>query len=161
MSKNWFESDKLYNRSGQHERKSISISQKKENDFGEAACIPSNLYPSWLINRAVQAMRQTRLQMFKRERTWSQILSFDKLSQTKTGNGLCSTGLSSTSHRIPGKFSKSEKNTGRDLYDKPGTSTEKRKTLSLEEKHDRYNRKLNTRDLFRYRFSWYFSSQYG
>lgn len=161
MRKNWVKSDKSNNMSGNHERKSISIPQKKEKDFGEAASIISNVYPSRLTNRTIQTVRQTRLQMLKRERAWSQILSFDELSQTKAGNGLCSTGLSFPGNRISWKFPKSKKNTRGNLHDKPGTSKEKRKTLNLKEKHGRYNRKFNTGDSLRHRFSGYYSSQYG
>ncbi len=161
MKKNKAYSDESYNLQGAYERKNSGVFEKKENDFIETFTFADDIHSAWIDDRTIQKMRETELQMRKREGAWAKVLSLHKLSQKQTTNGLCSFNLPPTGVRIFGKLSESQTDSGRNLYDKPRASSEKRETLKLGKKHGRSSCFITTGYYIRHRFSWYFSSQYG
>src|SRR5436305_12923845 len=60
--------------------------------------------PPWFPHRALQALRQARMQMRPRPRSWPQILSVGELSRPASANGLCPAGVLRAGERVAGQF---------------------------------------------------------
>ena len=83
-----------------------------------------------LAHRALQALRQTWLQMCRRPRSWSQVLSVRELSRAPAANGLRAAGALRAGQHLTGGLSARARDPGRDLRDQPGALTSSRDTLS-------------------------------
>ena len=69
----------------------------------------------WVPHRALQALRQARLQMRARPRSWPQVLSLPQSLSTAAANGLHSPGLLPPDQTISGQLSATPGALGRDL----------------------------------------------
>ncbi len=156
-----FKSDKLNNRSGKYERENIKLFKKEKNDFNQPVTFVSSINTTGIDCGTIQTMWKAKLQVCKWEGAWTKVLFINELSQKPTTNGLCSFSIPRSGGRLFGEFSRSETDTGRDLHDKSRTSSEKRETLILKEKHGWSLSIITAKDYFRYRFSRYYRRQYG
>jgi hypothetical protein len=85
--------------------------------------------PAGLAHRALQALRQTWLQVRRRPRPWPQVLSVRELSRAPTANGLRASGRLRRRHRTPGELSPGPRDHRGDLRDQPRTLTPPRSAL--------------------------------
>jgi len=81
-----------------------------------------------LAHRALQALRQTWLQMRRWTRSWAQV-PVGELSRAPASNGLCATGRSRRRRRTSGELSPCPRDHRRDLRDQPRTVTPPRGAL--------------------------------
>ena len=86
-------------------------------------------HPAWLPYRALQALRKAGMQMRRRPRSRSQVLSFCQLSGLTAANGLRTAGVLRTNGRAPCQLSPSPRDLRRDLRDQPRTAAPPRGTL--------------------------------
>ena len=82
-----------------------------------------------LAHRALQALRQTWLQMCRRSRPWSQVLPVGELSRPPATNGLRAARRLRRRHRAPGELSPGSRDHRGDLRDQPRTTAPPRGDL--------------------------------
>ena len=101
-------SDQFIKWSDTYETKIYSyLATKKKYSFTEPPSPGS--YFAWVFDRALQALRQTWMQMCQWPGPWSKILSFGKQARHQTTNGLRSARFKTKGRRILGKLSKDKK----------------------------------------------------
>src|ERR1700685_4433898 len=88
-----------------------------------APIAPTQSYPSGFPHRALQTLRQARLQMRRRPRSWPQVLSVDELSRPAPANGLRPAGVLRAGERVPGQLPPCSPGLGGDLRDQPRAPT--------------------------------------
>jgi hypothetical protein len=81
--------------------------------------------------QAVFPMWKTWMQMYKRFRSWSQILSIGKLPWPQAGTTLCSSKLSEFNRTTPGKLSGFERYYRRNKQYQPGNITQERRVINI------------------------------
>src|ERR1700709_583536 len=82
-----------------------------------------------LAHRALQALRQTGLQVRRWARSWPQVLSVRELSRAPTANGLRASGRLRRRHPTFGELPQGPRDHRRDLRDQPRTITPPRGAL--------------------------------
>jgi hypothetical protein len=148
MIKEIIKSDQFNKWSDFYEKLYYPIFKKTSKDTYSKNSYISTKYFKRVINRKIQTLRQTRLQMRSNCWTWPKVLPINFIPQKKTGTRLCSPANTRTSKRIPGK---SQKNTGsarRNLQYKQRIIKKKRKILIIA-----YELRLQ-------KYDWRFSCQY-
>jgi hypothetical protein len=100
-----------------------------------APIAPAQSGPPWVPYRALQTLWQARMQMRRRPRSWSQILSFGELSRPAPANGLCPARVLRAGERVPGQLPPRPPGPGGDLRDQPRAPTPSRE--ALEDRHER------------------------
>jgi len=91
--------------------------------------------PAWLPHRALQTLRQARLQMRPRPRSWPQVLSVGKLSRPASANGLRPARVLRAGERVPGQLPPRSPDLGGDLRDQPRAPAPPRG--ALKHRHER------------------------
>jgi len=127
-------SDQLYIWSDEYTKRIRSRTAKAP----QRSCAPtasSEIDPARLPNRALQALRQARMQMRRRPRTWSQVLSFGELFGAAPANGLRTTRCLRTNSGVSGQLSPEPRDFGDDLRDQPRVAAPSRG--ALERRHER------------------------
>jgi hypothetical protein len=94
-----------------------------------APAAAARCHPAWLSYRALQTLRQARMQVCRRPRSWSQVLSFGELPGPAAANGLRATGALRADLRVPGQLPASSRAFRTDLRDQPRTVTPSRGAL--------------------------------
>src|ERR1051326_5610785 len=113
-------SDQLYTWSDENRKRTCCQPEKAP----PRACAPDAAAqgsPPRLAYRALQALRQARVQVRRRPRPWPQVLSFGEPLGLTAADGLCAAGISRPSRRIYGQLSPSPRNLGSDLRDQRRT----------------------------------------
>ena len=100
-----------------------------------APIAPAQSGPPWFPYRALQTLWQARLQMRRRPRSWSQVLSVGKLSRPAPANGLRSARVLRAGERVPGQLPPRPPGLGGDLRDQPRAPTPSRE--ALRDRHER------------------------
>ena len=91
--------------------------------------------PAWLPHRTLQTLRQARMQMRSRPRSWPQILSVGELSRPAPANGLRPARVSRAGERVPGQLPPRPPGLGGGLRDQPRAPTPSRE--ALKDRHER------------------------
>ena len=91
--------------------------------------------PPWLPHRALQTLWQARLQVRRRPRSWSQILSVGELSRPAPANGLCPARVLRAGERVAGQLPPRSPDPGGDLRDQPRAPATSRE--ALRDRHER------------------------
>src|SRR5215469_9243789 len=86
--------------------------------------------PSRLSHRALQTMRQARMQVRRRPGSWAQVLFVGQLSRLAAANGLCAAGVVHSDGRVPGQLPSSARDPRSDLRDQPRTAASPRGALT-------------------------------
>src|SRR6516165_6050387 len=115
------QSDQLYTGSDKSTERAAGR-LAKTSQGSSAPIAPAPIHPAWLLDRALQAMRQARMQMRRRTRPWPQVLSVRKLPGLAAANGLRATRGLHTNRGVPGQLSPSPRNLRADLRDQPRTA---------------------------------------
>ena len=91
--------------------------------------------PAWLPHRALQTLRQARLQMRPRPRSWPQVLPVGELSRPASANGLCPARVLRAGERVPRQLPPRSPDLGGDLRDQPRAPATSRE--ALRNRHER------------------------
>ena len=119
------QSDQLYTWSDEN-TKTIDRWLAKTPSSAAAPTAAAQCHPPWLPHRALQTLWQTGMQVCRRPRSWSQILSVGKLPGPAAANGLCAARVLTSRQRVAGQLSASPPAFRRDLRDQPRTPAPKR-----------------------------------
>jgi hypothetical protein len=135
-------SDQLYNWSDEYsQRDCLRPSQTTQRSCAPSA--PTAIDPARFPHRAIQAVRQTGVQMRRGSGTWSQVLPLGKLSRPAAADGLRAAGERRAGRGVSGQFSAGTRDPGADLRDQPRTATPPRGALRW--RHERIaDRQLST-----------------
>ena len=125
MNRDNVKSDQLYTWSDRHERENSFISSKKTKKTPEKAA--SSRYNSQgILNRTLQTLRQTWLQMCPWPRARSEVLPLSQPLWKQAYNGLRPPGSPGGGQPLPRQFSQNSRDSGRSLLNQSGTSTPQR-----------------------------------
>ena len=100
-----------------------------------APIAPAQSGPPWFPHRALQTLWQARMQVRRRPRSWSQVLSVGKLSRPAPANGLRPARVLRAGERVPGQLPPRPPDPGGDLRDQPRAPTPSRE--ALRDRHER------------------------
>ena len=92
-------------------------------------------HPAWLSHRALQTLRQARMQVCRWPWSWSKVLSFGELPGPAAANGLCAAGVLRADYRVAGQLSASSRALRTDLRDQSRTLTSPRGALNNPYEH--------------------------
>ena len=126
---NGVRSDQWYTWSDEHRNGTCCCTSQTPQCPCASAAAPS-IYPAWLSNRAIQAMRQTGMQMCRWSRAWAQVLSVGELSGHASTDGLRAPGGSWTGFGVSCQLSADARDSGRDLRDQPRVAAPPRGALT-------------------------------
>src|ERR1700757_3429128 len=128
------DSDQLYTWSDEStERATGRLAKTPQGSSAPTA--PAPIHPAWLLDRALQAMRQARMQVRRRTWPWPQVLSVGKLPGLAAANGLRATRGVRANRGVPGQLSPSPRDLRGDLRDQPRTAAPSRS--ALKNRHER------------------------
>src|SRR5579859_4374761 len=116
------QSDQLYTWSDTNEEQRACRHLEKTPSSPRAPTAPTQGDPTRLADRALQTLWQARVQMRRRSRPWSQVLSVGELPGLAAANGLCAAGISRSDCRIRRQLSPSPQDLRGDLRDQPRTT---------------------------------------
>jgi hypothetical protein len=88
-------------------------------------------YNARLSHQTVFSMWKTWMQMYKRSRSWSQILSIDKLPWPQAGTTLCSPKLPEFNRTTPGQLSGFKRCYRRNKQYQSGNITQERRVINI------------------------------
>lgn len=128
------QSDQCYAWSGEYTKRVRCCPAQTPQRSGApvaAAAIDSARFPY----RAIQAMRQTGMQVRRRSRTWPQVLFVGELSEAAAADGLRTAGGLRPGGGVFGQLSPDPRDSGTDLRDQPRVAAPSRSTLK--ERHER------------------------
>jgi len=94
-----------------------------------APIAPTQSGPSGFPHRALQALRQARLQVRRRPRSWPQVLPVGELSRPASTNGLRPARVLRAGERVPRQLPPHPPGLGGDLRDQPRAPTPSREAL--------------------------------
>lgn len=100
-----------------------------------APAAPAQSCPPWFPHRALQTLRQARMQMRPRPRSWPQVLPVGELPRPAPANGLCPARVLRAGERVPGQLPPRSPDLGGDLRDQPRAPTPSRE--ALKDRHER------------------------
>src|SRR5262245_3485413 len=122
------ESDQLYTWSDENPGPThCHIAETPECSPAPIASAPCD--PPRFSHRALQTLRQARMQMRGRSGPWPQVLFVGQLSRFTAANGLRAAGILRSSGRVPGELPSSPRDPGGDLRDQPRTAAPPRGAL--------------------------------
>lgn len=128
MKKHGLLSDQLYKWSVRNGRSNFFNPQATPTATASQAAA-AGLHPPRLPDRALQALRQSELQVCSGSRPWAQVLSVGELSGPLATNGLCAAGQVRAGQRVGGQLHPGSRDPGGDLRDQPRTPTAARAAL--------------------------------
>ncbi|MEJ2040926.1 MAG: hypothetical protein P8X55_18655 [Desulfosarcinaceae bacterium] len=111
-------SDQSIKWSDKYEKQSDIHSSEKAKGITKKTAASRSCFAGF-FDRALQALWKTWVQMCQYTWSWAQVLFVRQQAQAKTGDGLRSFELSTSSQRIFGKFSPNKNDSGRALRDQP------------------------------------------
>ena len=115
MNKNTIRSDHLYNWSDNEPFRFPCRTDSATSGPAQAAATARTLYSAGFVDRTLQALWQTGLQVCPGSRAWPQVLSIGQPTRRTAPDGLCSGGVLSTGLRVPPQLSASASIAGADL----------------------------------------------
>src|SRR5579864_21298 len=122
------ESDQLYTWSDENPEPTHGrIAETPQCAPAPIASAPSD--PPGFSHRALQTMRQARMQMRRRPGPWPQVLFVGQLLRLAAANGLCAAGGLRSDGRVPGQLPSSARDPRGDLRDQPRTAAPPRGAL--------------------------------
>lgn len=134
MNKNRILSDQLYNWSDDEPFRFASCrADPATSGSGQAAARARTLYSAGFVDRTLQTLWQTGVQVCSGSRARAQILSFGQSARRSTPNGLRAGRVLSTGLRVPPKLSASASTAGADLQPQSRVITAPNKVLSFKQ----------------------------
>lgn len=135
MTRSDIVSDQFYKWSERREAE-INLGVEKAAPSPPPRTAPADRHPPRLPHRALQTLRQTRMQMRQGPRPRSQVLPVRQLSPVAPPNGLCAAGILRSHQEAPGQLSARSRDPGGDLRDQSRTTPPARGALR---NHDERN----------------------
>ena len=123
------QSDQLYTWSDEYTHRTRCCASQTPRRPRASAAAPS-IDPARLSDRAIQAMWQAGMQMRRRSRAWTQVLSVGELSRPAPADGLRASGGLRASFGVPCQLSADARDSGRDLRDQPRVAAPPRGALT-------------------------------
>ena len=133
MTENALISDQFYNWSDNEQFRFHSRTAPATPGFDQAAGAARTLHSPRFLDRTLQTLWQTRLQVRPRPGSWSQILFVDQPARCSPRDGLRPGGLLSTSFLIPPQLSASASAARTDLQPQSRVITAPGEVLTLSE----------------------------
>jgi hypothetical protein len=133
MNKNAIISDQLYNWSENEPFRFPCRADSATPGPGQAAARARTVYSAGFVDRTLQTLWQTRLQVCAGSRTRPQVLSISQPTRRPAPDGLCSGGVLSTGLRVPSQFPPSAPTAGADLQPQSRVVTASDEVLSLKQ----------------------------
>ena len=131
MNKNTIRSDQLYNWSDKEPFRFPCRADPATSGPGQAAATARTLYSARFVDRTLQALWQTGLQVCQGSRARPQVLSIGQPTRRPAPDGLCSAGVLSTGLRVPPQLPASASTAGADLQPQSRVVTAPDEVLSL------------------------------
>jgi hypothetical protein len=123
------ESDQLYKWSDEYRKRAYRCLEKT-SPSAFAPVAPAQVNPARLADRALQALRQARVQMCRGPRPWPQVLSFGEPPGLAATNGLCVAGGARSSCGVRRQLPPSSRGLRSDFRDQPRTPAPPRGALN-------------------------------
>ena len=134
MNKNTIISDQLYNWSDNEPFRFPSCrTDSATSGPGQAVAAPRTVYSAGFVDRTLQTLWQTRLQVRSGSRSRAQVLSIGQPTRRTTPDGLCSGGVLSTGLRVPPQLSASASTAGADLQPQSRVVTAPNEVLNFKQ----------------------------
>ena len=131
MNKNTIGSDQLYNWSDNEPFRFPSCrADSATSGPGQATAPPRTVYSAGFVDRTLQTLWQTGLQVCPGSRARAQVLSLGQPTRCTAPDGLCSGGVLSTGLRVPPQLSASASTAGADLQPQSRAITAPNEVLS-------------------------------
>ena len=130
MNKNTIISDQLYNWSENEPFQFPCRADPATSGPAQASATARTLYSARFIDRTLQTLWQTGLQVCPGPRTRPQVLPIGQPTRRQAPDGLCSGGVLSTGHRVPPQLPASASTAGADLQPQPRVVTAPDEVLS-------------------------------
>ncbi len=118
-------SDQFYNWSDKKNEETLKLCPSQASQGASAPVAASRGDPSRLAYRALQALRQARLQVCRRTRSWSEVLPLGNTTSRPASDGLRSPGLRRGGDRVPGPVPVGPEGSRKDLRDQPRVTASK------------------------------------
>ena len=128
MNEHGLLSDPLYNWSVRNDRSDFFSPQATAQATASQAAA-AGLGPPRLPDRALQALRQSELQVRTGSRPWAQVLPLGELSGPLATDGLRAASRARAGQRMGGQLQAGSRDPGGDLRDQPRTTTAARAAL--------------------------------
>lgn len=144
------ESDQLYKWSDYEKRKCFLFTAEKGKACSTAFEV-RDIYHQRFFNRALQTLRETRMQMCRNPWAWAKVLFINKYACEFAGDGLRTVGVQGEGKEVFKEFPYYTGYFGRDLYDQSGTPPAEGEVLS---------NKYGSPCRIRHFGSWNFSSEH-
>src|SRR6266852_1120848 len=151
------ESDQLYTWSDKNEEERACCHLEKTPSNSHAPVASAQGDPARLTDRALQTLRQARVQMRRRPRPWTQVLPFGELSGLAAADGLCVAGVSRSDRRVRRQLPPGPRDLRSDLRDQPRTAAPPGGALN--DRHERSS--VRPPEANRYWIGWRAPRQYG
>src|SRR5437016_2256408 len=133
MNKNTIISDQLYNWSENEPFRFPCRTAPATPGSCQAAPPARTVYSAGFVDRTLQTLWQTRLQVRPGSRAWPQVLFIGQPTRRTAPDGLCSGGLLSTGLRVPPQLPASAPTAGADLQPQSRVATAPDEVLSLKQ----------------------------
>ena len=122
-------SDQLYTWSDEYTRETRCCTSQTPQRPCASAAAPAIDF-AWLSDRTIQAMRQAGMQMRRRSRAWTQVLSVGELSRPAPANGLRAPRGLWASFGVSCQLSAGARDSARDLRNQPRVAAPPRGALT-------------------------------
>lgn len=126
MSFNSRISDQLYNYSDNENKPVYLLFSAQAKNTGSTPPLYRTPHSQRLVDRMLQTLWKTRMQMCRWAWPWPQILFVGQSSWQQTRNALCPPRLQKTGGTVPGKLPEGSRNLGRNLQHQSGNITTQR-----------------------------------
>jgi hypothetical protein len=131
MNKKTIISDQLYNWSDNELFRFPSWrADSATSGLSQATATARTLYSARFVDRTLQTLWQSGLQVRSGSRAWAQVLSIGQPTRCTASDGLCSGGVLSTGLRVPPQLSTSASIAGADLQPQSRVITSSDEVLS-------------------------------
>lgn len=133
MNKNTIISDQLYNWSENESFQFPCRADPATSGPGQASATARTLYSARFIDRTLQTLWQTGLQVCPGPGTRPQVLPIGQPTRHQAPDGLCSGGVPSAGYRVPPQLPASASTAGEDLQPQSRVVTAPDEVLSLKQ----------------------------
>jgi hypothetical protein len=116
-------SDQLYNWSDNEPSRFCGCVTQTTSSTGQTTGSTRTVHPPWVLDRTLQTLRQSWLQVCSGSRSWTQILFINQPARHSTADGLRANGAHSTGQRVPPQLPASASTAGADLQPKSRVTT--------------------------------------
>jgi hypothetical protein len=126
-------SDQLYNWSDHEPSRFCCCVASTTPSTGQATGPARTVHSPWIVDRTLQTLRQSWLQVCPGSRSWAQVLFVDQSARRSTADGLLANAVHSTGLRVPPQLPASASTAGADLQSQSRVITAPGEVLTFNE----------------------------